>query len=193
MFAIAPDGSTVRFTEHGLSRIDGWNAETARYLGPVSSGDELTTAAERLIARSRIDDVGDGKPLHERARQRRRSIESYLRGEALPRFMQRAAEIDRGVKQHLVALERAHRELRARAGDDFAERWAATARDWDFAAVNELIREHNEWYPVERDLPMNPRTKDYVPVNGRPYRRAELGAAWVLERFPPSATGASGS
>jgi len=31
---------------------------------------------------------------------------------------------------------------------------------------------------------MNPRTKDYVLVNGRSYRREVLDAAWILERFP---------
>ena len=25
---------------------------------------------------------------------------------------------------------------------------------------------HNEWYPVERDLPMDLRTRDYVLING---------------------------
>jgi hypothetical protein len=31
---------------------------------------------------------------------------------------------------------------------------------------------------------MNPRTKDYVLVNGHSYRREELGPDWILERFP---------
>jgi hypothetical protein len=32
---------------------------------------------------------------------------------------------------------------------------------------------------------MDPRTRDFVRVNGRPYRREPLDAAWILERFPP--------
>jgi hypothetical protein len=136
------------------------------------------TAAERLIERSRIDDTGAGKPLSERARQRQRSIESFLRGEALPRYMQRAAEIDRAVKRHLEALTREYERRESRAG------WLEVAERWDFDEVNRLIHEHNEWYPVERDLPMNPRTKDYVLVNGHSYRREVLGPAWILERFP---------
>ena len=54
-----------------------------------------------------------------------------------------------------------------------------------FDDLNELIRQHNEWYPIERDLPMDLRTRDYVQVNGRSYRRPELGPEWVLEQFPP--------
>src|SRR6476620_12556334 len=136
------------------------------------------TAAERLIERSRIDDTGVGKPLSERARQRQRSIESFLRGEALPRHMPRAAEIDRAIKGHLEMLRREYERPDSRA------RWREVAVRWDFAEVNGLIDAHNEWYPVERDLPMNPRTKDYVLVNGRSYRRETLDAAWILERFP---------
>jgi hypothetical protein len=141
-------------------------------------GDDVQTPAERLIQRSRIDDAGVGEQLSERARQRQRSIEAYLRGEALPRYMQRAAEIDRAVRQHEHALRRAYEAPGAR------DRWREIARTWDFEAVNELIRQHNEWYPVERDLPMNPRTKDYVLINGHSYRRDELGPDWILARFP---------
>jgi hypothetical protein len=141
--------------------------------------DQPRTPAEELIRRSRIDETGVGEALSERARQRQRSIESYLRGEALPRYMQRAADIDRAVRRHLDELRRAYVAPGAR------ERWAEIARSWDFREVNELIREHNEWYPVERDLPMNPRTKDYVLINGHSYRRELLGADWILERFEP--------
>src|SRR4051795_5013787 len=31
---------------------------------------------------------------------------------------------------------------------------------------------------------MAPRTRDYVLLRGRSYRRPELGPEWVLERFP---------
>ena len=31
---------------------------------------------------------------------------------------------------------------------------------------------------------MDPRSRDFVKVGGRPYRRALLDAAWVLDRFP---------
>ena len=68
--------------------------------------------------------------------------------------------------------------------DAFAAEWRERAAAWRFDAVNELIRQHNEWYPVERQLPLNPRTGEYVLVGGRSYRRRPLDAAWVLEHFP---------
>ena len=48
--------------------------------------------------------------------------------------------------------------------------WAeevAVAEGVPFIDLNELIAQHNDWYPVERDLPLNPRTGDYVRVGGR--------------------------
>ena len=38
---------------------------------------------------------------------------------------------------------------------EFAARWRSVADDWSFGELNELIAVHNEWYPVERDLPMD--------------------------------------
>jgi hypothetical protein len=31
---------------------------------------------------------------------------------------------------------------------------------------------------------MDPRSRDFVRVGGRPYRRDPLDTGWVLERFP---------
>ena len=59
------------------------------------------------------------------------------------------------------------------------------AATWDFDEVNERIRQHNEWFPIERQLAIDPRTRDYVKSAGRSYRREELTPEWVLEQFPP--------
>jgi hypothetical protein len=36
----------------------------------------------------------------------------------------------------------------------------------------------------KRQLPIDLRTRDYVKVGGRSYRRPLLTEAWVLEQFP---------
>ena len=103
--------------------------------------------------------------------------------------MERLRDIDAELSLQSYRLGRAYRALREKhAGDPeaFAERWLIRARAWRFDRVNQLIREHNQWYPVETGLPMDPRTGDYVRRRGRSYRRAEVGPEWVLERFPPS-------
>ena len=101
--------------------------------------------------------------------------------------MQRLREIEIEFQAQRRRLESAYRALADQCGTDadlFSRRWIATALGWPFEPLNVLIREHNEWYPVEADLPMDPRTRDYVPVRGASYRRLELGPAWVLEHFP---------
>jgi hypothetical protein len=143
---------------------------------------------ERRIERAFEDPAIVGKPLSRRARQTKRSVEAYLKAGVLPRYMERLREIEREIKDHVTRLERAYRALREEhAGDPatFAKLWRARARSWRFDRVNELIEEHNEWYPIESQLPMDPRTRDYQRIRGRSYRREPLGADWVLRRFPP--------
>jgi hypothetical protein len=150
-------------------------------------GDDRRTAAERFVAESLEDPRSGGRPFSERARLTRRSLEDYLRAGVRPRWMERLIEIERGTARELRRLGEAHAALREACGADaaaFARRWQAIAATWPFDELNELIRQHNAWYPIERDLPMDLRTRDYVPINGRSYRRAELGREWVLERFP---------
>ena len=148
--------------------------------------DELSPA-ERRVFRSFADSFGRGEPLSRRARQTQRSLESYLAAGVLPRFIERLREIEDELALETFRLERVYRRLEGDCGDDveaFERRWTAVARRWGFDHVNELIRQHNEYYPIEARLPLDPRTGDYVRIGGRPYRRDPIGADWVLKRFP---------
>ncbi len=116
-------------------------------------------------------------------------MESYIRSAVLPRFIERLREIEDELAEQQVALRRAYRELGERCGGDrdlFERRWRATASRWRFDHVNELIGQHNEYYPIERNLPLDPRTGDYLMVAGRTYRRKPVGPGWIFERLPPS-------
>ena len=93
--------------------------------------------------------------------------------------MQRARQIDDEIERHRVRLAEAYEEHR---GDPDA--WRRVAERWDFGDVNDLIERHNRWYPVEARLPMDPRTRDYVKVGGRSYRREPLDTDWILSQFP---------
>jgi hypothetical protein len=142
---------------------------------------------ERRIARSFEDTQGFGKPLSRRARQTRRSVEAYLKAGMLPRYMERLREIDREREALRARIGQSYGALRAECMGDarlFARLWCKRARSWRFDHLNELIHEHNEWYPIESSLPMDPRTRDYVRIRGRSYRREELGPDWVLRQFP---------
>jgi hypothetical protein len=121
-----------------------------------------------------------GKPLRRRLRNFSSEADTYLAslGGPLP-YMRRLREIERAEEQHLVRLADAHAEHR----DDPAG-WRRVAERWSFADINDLIEKHNRWFPVEARLKMDPRTRDFVEVGGRPYTREPLDASWILERFP---------
>ena len=78
-------------------------------------------------------------------------------------------------------LADAWRELAAEVdGAEFERLWAYTAAGWSFAQVNELIDRHNRNFPAEARLPMDPRTRDFVKIGGKPYRRRPLA---ISKRF----------
>jgi hypothetical protein len=145
------------------------------------------TVFERLTH----DNAFAGRPLPQRLRTERETAGSYLAAQTgglayMVRLRRIEDEIDR--------IRRAWVELAAECGDDdgsFAARWGERIRSWDFETVNALIESHNRWYPVEARLPMDPRTRDYVLVNGRRYTRERLGPDWALTRFPPERTRAA--
>jgi hypothetical protein len=146
-----------------------------------------STPAERRIERSRVDDHGMGA-LSSASLHRQRTVEAYLRAGVMPRYMERLREIHQGTERHRRELAAEHERLReTHAGDPaaFADAWRERVAAWRFDEINELIRQHNDWYPIERDLPMDPRTRDYVLIAGRPYRREELTPDWALRQFPP--------
>ena len=119
----------------------------------------------------------------------RATVEAYLAAQVMPRWMERLREIHDELAAHRVRLGHAHRDLaEASAGnlEAFERRWRQLAAGWNFDYLNDLIEQHNAYYPIEANLPVDPRTGDYVTLTGRPYEREPLGADWVLELFPAS-------
>jgi hypothetical protein len=128
-----------------------------------------------------------GRPLRHRLRNFRPDADSAIRalgGPAL--WMRRLRAIEDGIEWHEVFLEDAWRTLAREVPDaeEFARRWEETAGQWSFRGINKLIDQHNRNFPAEARLPMDPKTRDFVRINGRPYQRRTLDAAWILEQFP---------
>ena len=146
---------------------------------------EDRTPVERMLDRKLETEEIDPR-LTRGSAQRQRSLEDYLKAGNPPRWMERLAQIDRGIANERRRLEREHRRLRAElAPSEFAARWRELVAAWRFdPELNELIHQHNEWDPIERQLPIDLRTRDYVLVHGRSYRRPRLDAAWALSQFP---------
>jgi hypothetical protein len=157
------------------------------------------TPRERALRRSLETDLPGspvvGRPLRRRLRNFRPDPHTYFSalGGPLP-WMVRLREIDRSIAEHERLLGEAWDELAhelAGRPDELARRWLELARGWRFDETNALIERHNRNYPAEARLPMDPRTGDFVLVNGKPYRREPLGARWILERFPGRAASAA--
>ena len=143
------------------------------------------SAAEQVVRRDLDATTGLGQPISSRARMAQRTVEAYLKAGVRPRWMERIAEIDQSIAAQRRRFARAYRQLRAECEpEEFAARWREYVGRCRFDELNELISQHNEWYPIERDLPMDLRTRDYVLINGRSYRREPLSAEWVLAQFP---------
>lgn len=139
------------------------------------------SAAEReRVRRDRDLNALIGEPLPRRIRRFRPEADTYIAslGGPLP-YMQRARAIDDEIEDELARLETAYAEH----GVD-PDAWRRLAERWDFGPLNDLIERHNRWYPIEARLPMDPRSRDFVKVGGRDYRRRPLDASWILERFP---------
>jgi hypothetical protein len=128
-----------------------------------------------------VDHPLAGRPLRRRYRHFEPDVGSYLAslGGPLP-YMVRLRDIATALAQHERVLGEAYDVLGRDAGA-----WRAYAERYDFGEVNDLIERHNRWYPLEARLAMDPRTGDFVLVNGEHYSKRPLDAHWVLERFPP--------
>ena len=134
-----------------------------------------------------------GKPLEQRLRNFRPGADSAIRALGGPTlWMRRLRTIEEELKRHEAELGELWLALaeEATAAEEFARRWLETARGWSFAQVNELIHRHNRNFPAEARLPMDPRTRDFVKINGRSYERKPLDEQWILERWPADLTAA---
>jgi len=127
-----------------------------------------------------------GQPLRRQLRNFRPDASAQLAALGGPlAWMRRLRAIELAIDLHETQLAEALAELRQEAsGVELERRWRDLAGCWDFSEVNDLIDRHNRHYPAESRLPMNPRTGDFVLINGRPYTREPLDAKWILARFP---------
>jgi hypothetical protein len=149
------------------------------------------TTRDRDERRRLVEDLAEspvkGRPLRQRLRNFRPDADSAIRALGGPTiWMRRLRAIEQELDGHEAQLEEAWRELAVEVddADEFARLWRETSRRWSFARVNELIERHNRNFPAEARLPMDPRTRDFVKINGRSYEREPVDEGWVLARFP---------
>jgi hypothetical protein len=143
----------------------------------------------RVLEADLADSPVTGKPLESRPRNFRPDADAAIRALGGPTaWMRRLRAIEDEIDRHERQLEEAWRELAAEQTDQeaFARLWREVAVDWTFTEVNELIARHNRNFPAEARLPMDPRTRDFVRINGQPFEREPLDEEWILARWPAS-------
>jgi hypothetical protein len=169
--------------------------ERERILGEHAPRDPTIT--ERRLADQLAQDLEGspvkGRPLERRLRNFSLAADRYALSLAgPPAHSRRLREIEEEIAAHEESLRAEWENLARRHRGDpngFAPAWRVFAGRWRFDAVNELIARHNLFYPVEARLAMDPRTRDFVLVGGKPYRIRPLDADWILARFPPELPG----
>ena len=72
-------------------------------------------------------------------------------------------------------------------GDDrrFMQVWLQYVEEVDYGRVNKWIRDHNEYFPIEANLPYDIHTGK-IMNGGRPFEEKEsIGSEWLLGYYPP--------
>lgn len=68
--------------------------------------------------------------------------------------------------------------------DEFASRWRTFLAKLDLAALNTLIKKHNDYYPIEARLPiMYPSNRYYVPA-GIEYPQQPITVDSMMDEYP---------
>src|ERR1700712_4575805 len=84
------------------------------------------SAVERRVQRSLDGEHRRGRRISTEELQRERTVENYLRGALMPRWMEPLRETHSGIERHRTRLAADHAWLREQCGED-AERFA---REW---------------------------------------------------------------
>jgi hypothetical protein len=167
--------------------VDPREAKAIMSQGAIRPETQRDREERRILEEELATSPVKGEPLRQRLRNFRPDADAAIRALGGPaHWMRRLRAIENAIDVHEQQLGEAWRELAGSVGDgdEFRRLWLETAHAWSFAEANELIARHNRNFPAEARLPMDPRTRDFVKVNGRPYRRELLDERWILQRFP---------
>lgn len=111
------------------------------------------------------------------------SHEERLRGAVgVPAWVHRRKRLER----HLDHLRQ---DLERRWSMTPPAAWPDLARTWDLEAINAEIGKFNRFYPIERDLPMDPRSRRMMDGEAPWSPRPPLDVGWILEQFPADKAG----
>lgn len=159
-----------------------------RRQGPRHAAGPTDAETDRLLRESIQASGLAGKPLTVASTPFTISLEATVAGMmGPPAWAKRLKRIhDLAETLHTEALEawREHVRRFGRKPDEFTARWRAHLLKLDLAPLNQAIRDHNEYYPIEARLPINRITGRYELPSGMEHPKAVVTVADLLLRYP---------
>ncbi len=128
---------------------------------------------------------GKGRPLPKRGATAAPSVQASF---GLPNRIERLKRIEQELERQHRRLRAAWTELAEDCANDaaaFRERWSQRLRGWSFLEHDELVDEHNEWFPIEARLVWNRELDDYRAPFGLPWRKAHVDREAIAATYPP--------
>jgi hypothetical protein len=100
------------------------------------------------------------------------SLEQRVRAAAgIPAYIRRLRRIEDLTEALIEALDEIFEEEKYRMDGDEDRAWELVhgrARELDLGLLNDLIARHNEFYPIEANLPVDPKTERFLYM-GKPW------------------------
>jgi len=148
-------------------------------------------AQKRQIAQTLYDDNPyKGKPIYIHSPSFKIGLDEYIKAmDGAPAWVMRLKRIEDWMDQ---TSAKAHEEWVETAlenvdnAGNFRREWMRYVENFDFSRVNKWICDHNEYFPIEANLPYDIRTGKIL-YGGRPFKKKQfLGPDWLLNQFPPN-------
>jgi len=124
-----------------------------------------------------------GRPLELRPLPFTLTMEEKMRGAmGVPSWVRRRRKLE-------ISMEQLRTDLDRRWSLTATEDWTAIAQAWDLSPINREIERFNRFYPIERNLPLDPRTRKMFDGGVAWMPLPALDAAWILDAFPADGAG----
>ena len=135
------------------------------------------------------DNPYKGKPVYIHLPSFKITLDEYLKAmDGPPAWVMRLKRIEDWMDQTSARVHKDWVEMALENFDNsenFRREWMRFIENFDFSQINKWIGDHNEYFPIEANLPYDIRTGKML-YGGGPFRKKEfLGPDWLLDQFPP--------
>ena len=136
------------------------------------------------------DNPYKGKPIYIHSPSFKIGLDEYIKAmDGPPAWVMRLKRIEDWMDQTSTKVREEWFETALEnAGNTgyFRREWIHYVENFDFSRVNKWISDHNEYFPIEANLPYDIRTGK-IFYCGKPFTKKDfLGQTWLLDQFPPN-------